>query len=138
MMQARHLDPRGLFGEVEGGCVYAAGVRWALGDCSSQEFELVEGLPPARQVCAGASHQAVVTAAGELWTWGENDKGAAGHARGKKFLPRPRRVRALYKAPRNLALGQPCRQSSTYAQRHAFLAVDGNVRGESARHCAWT
>lgn len=80
----------------------------------------------------------MVTAAGELWTWGENDKGAAGHPRGKKFLPGPKRVRALYKAPRNLALGQPCRQSSTYAQRHAFLAVDGTIKGDSVRHCAWT
>jgi hypothetical protein len=167
------LAGTGMHGHVSGGQVYAAGASWALGDFGGPAFSLVDGIPPVRRVAAGFSHCAVVTAGGELWTWGSDANGCLGHPRreieqdlmssaddpltfvgptpladpgdgglgaGGRQLGerRPRRVDCLYVAPENLALDAPCRQSSTFNERHAFLAVDGVIRGGDEASCTHT
>jgi alpha-tubulin suppressor-like RCC1 family protein len=52
----------------------------------------VGGLPPVKSVAIGIAHTAVVTAAGELWIWGQNGSGQLGIGRGTSSVTSPVRV----------------------------------------------
>lgn len=93
---------------------------------------------PAEKVACGPGHTAIITAAGELWTWGDNKGGACGHKLDRPFVPRPRRVSCLHRAPRNIALRKPTRQSSVYNKRYSYLANDGDLTGDREDNCTHT
>ena len=120
--------------EQQGGEVYAAGPAVVLGrDLPS--FERVMGALATRPVCnisAGYTHTGAVTVGGELYTWGRNFGGCAGHpSPAVAFLHEPAVVRALYIAPRMLSRERRCvaSQSSTYRGYLASKALRGNRDG---------
>jgi hypothetical protein len=50
---------------------------------------------PCRDIAAGYSHSAAVTHLGELYTWGSNVGGGAGHPIIRRDIPEPTRVQCL-------------------------------------------
>ena len=54
------------------------------------------------------------------------------------FVARPKLVRCLYVAPRNLSRGKATRQSSTYAGRTSATAVNGIREGKGEPMCTHT
>jgi hypothetical protein len=83
-------------------------------------------------------HIACLTMEGEMFSWGTNKHGCAGHPIAVSFVPRPKLVRTLYVAPRNLALGKPTRQSSTYAGKLSSTCVNGDRNGWGEGQCCHT
>ena len=127
--------PGGLAPVRAGGNVFVAGPPWALGR-PINKFELVETLKkePVKQISAGYSHTAVVTQQGEVWTWGNNHSGCTGHPVNRHFIQEPERVDAMYTVSELLSTrDKRCRQSSTYNQRHASTAINGDVVGAVLR-----
>uniref|UniRef100_K3X146 EF-hand domain-containing protein n=1 Tax=Globisporangium ultimum (strain ATCC 200006 / CBS 805.95 / DAOM BR144) TaxID=431595 RepID=K3X146_GLOUD len=115
--------------KLRGGQVYVCGGSIPLGRQIST-WELVPELNDIgiRQVSCGVSHTGAVSAYGELYTWGRNNKGCTGHAI-TLFLPRPRLLKCLHVEPYNLLFGKPCRQISVYNEQGPQLAVNGAVDG---------
>jgi hypothetical protein len=98
-------------------------------------------VPPSacvRQVACGYSHTAVLTHEGEVWSWGSNKGGGCGHDVSRGFVIAPHRIDCVYIAPYNLSKGRPSRQSSTYAKKFSFLAVNGDASGASEEVCTHT
>ncbi len=98
---------------------------------------------PCRDIGAGYSHSAAVTNAGELWTWGSNVGGGACHPLYRRDIPQPALVAALYQKAKNLALGKPTSQSSTYnigpkKWHKSKVAVNGIVDGKGEGKCTHT
>ena len=90
------------------------------------------------RISVGTMHAGLLSTDGELFTFGSNEGGCAGHPTIITFVPRPRIVRALYVAPHNMARGKATRQSSTYAKRTPALAVNGRVSGKGESRCTHT
>lgn len=89
---------------------------------------------PCRDIAAGYSHSAAVTHLGEIWSWGSNVHGGAGHPIIRRDIPQPTLIAALYQKAKNLALGKNTEQSSTYnigpkKWHKSKLAVNGIVDG---------
>jgi hypothetical protein len=98
---------------------------------------------PCRDIAAGYSHSAAVTHLGELWSWGSNVGGGAGHPIVRRDIPVPSLVAALYQKAKNLALGKVTAQSSTYnigpkKWHKSKLAVNGVVDGNGEAKCTHT
>lgn len=111
-----------------GGKVFVAGPPWALGKPVDifRETETLRGIP-GKQVSCGYSHTAVVTKEGELWTWGNNHSGCTGHPVDQHFVVEPTRVDAIYTVSEKLSTPDKlARQSSTYNQRDAGIALNGD------------
>ena len=120
--------------EMQGGEVYAAGPAVVLGR-DRPAFERIMGplaTRPVANISAGYTHTGAVTVGGELYTWGRNFGGCAGHPTPEvAFLHEPAVVKALYIAPRMLSREPRCRatQSSTYRGYLAAKALRGNRDG---------
>lgn len=91
-----------------------------------------------KSVSVGTMHVGLLTTEGELYTFGSNAGGCAGHPVLITFAPRPRIVRALYVMPHNMARSKATRQSSTYAKRTPAIAVNGRTSGKGERRCTHT
>ena len=121
---------------LSGGAVFVAGPANVLGMFCPvfREYEALKASPGqlatiCRQVSAGFGHQSAVTSEGELLCWGNNRNGCCGQHYDTLFLPKPMPVKCLYEAPKNLARGKVCRQSSVYGDMDAFIAVEGSSEG---------
>jgi alpha-tubulin suppressor-like RCC1 family protein len=129
--------------KIDGGEVYVAGSAIVLGldlERDLHDFELLTDLKHvnAVEVSAGYGHTAVRTFDGELYTWGKNKEGCTGHPVELDFIGRPSLVECLFTNPRNIALGKPTRQSSTFAGYSADFATDQDRSGDGASKCAHT
>ena len=132
-------DSGARYRKIDGGKVYIAGSRNVLG-LQYDTFTLLKEMEnkPVKHVSAGYQHTAIVTADGELYCWGKNRNICCGSNPKIHFLPTPTLVQCLYEKPRNLALGQACRQSSTYSGRDAGVAVNGDIDGFGMKKCTCT
>ncbi|GLE06898.1 hypothetical protein PINS_up016567 [Pythium insidiosum] len=138
-----------------GGQVFVCGGAQPLGRYVSS-WEHVARLADVavKQVSCGVAHTAAVSAYGELYTWGRNDRGCTGHSvevvhqmwwervagtdtlvclAQRAFIPEPELLRSLHVEPYNLALSKPCRQINVYNEQGAQLAVNGDVDGRLER-----
>tara|TARA_B110000090_G_C13369361_1_gene441415 strand:- start:20 stop:2146 length:2127 start_codon:yes stop_codon:yes gene_type:complete len=98
---------------------------------------------PCRDIAAGYAHSCAVTHLGELYTWGSNVGGGAGHPLIRRDIPQPSMVQCLYQRPKNLALGKPTSQSSRYnigpnKWHKAKIAVNGVCDGNGESKCTHT
>ena len=120
-----------------GGRVYVAGPKHILGEnCPTfRQLEVFEKSSIAVEyISAGTLHQALVTTAGEVYSWGCNRNGCCGQPSEKRFVETPTKIKWLYEAPSNLALGKPSRLSSRYKDASGLSAnnaVDGDIDGHS-------
>eukprot|EP00753_Platysulcus_tardus_P012773 PLAT3541.4.p1 GENE.PLAT3541.4~~PLAT3541.4.p1 ORF type:complete len:1370 (-),score=495.48 PLAT3541.4:66-4175(-) len=127
------------YSNITGGDVYACGAAAAIGSYLPT-FQLVEEMrgKHVKQICTGYAHSAMLTLAGEVYTWGSNMTGACCAPRDVRFVDRPSLVRCLYTAPENLALGKKAQQSSIFAGNDADRAVDGSRDGLGEDACTCT
>lgn len=94
---------------------------------------------PIKQVSAGYRHNALVSVEGELLCWGSNYSGCSGFSpKTVSFVYRPTVVECLYSRPTNMALKKIAYQSSTFNNRDASYAVDGNTSGKGLMCCSCT
>lgn len=124
-----------------GGLVYMAGSRNVLGrQCDN--FELLDSMKemPVKQISAGFMHTSMVTADGELYCFGRNNKVCCGSNPMLHFLEHPQRVECLYQRPTNLTGGKGVvtRQSSTYSGRGPEMAIDNDYEGFGMKRCSST
>lgn len=91
-----------------------------------------------KQVSAGFMHVAMVSAEGELYSWGSNRSGCCGQPLAQVFVPEPTAVPVFYTKPINIAFGQKAYQSSTYSLREAKYAVNGRKDGRGVKRCTCT
>ena len=132
--------------KLTGGAVFQAGSAWAMSGLPIHEFELVKGslyLNPCRDISAGTAHSGAVTYEGELYTWGGNLNGGAGHPVSVISTKTPTLVECLYQKPLNLVIGKEVRQSSTYTVgvkkwHQPEVASNGDTRGEGEKYCTHT
>lgn len=82
-----------------------------------------------KQVSAGYTHVAMVSAEGEVYCWGYNKTGCCGQPMVSQFVDRPTPIKVFYTKPMNLALNKRAYQSSTYNCRDAKYAVNGKKDG---------
>ncbi|KAJ0407324.1 hypothetical protein P43SY_004752 [Pythium insidiosum] len=117
-----------------GGQVFVCGGALPLGRFVSS-WEHVARLADVaiKQVSCGVAHTGAVSAYGELYTWGRNNRGCTGHSVERAFIPEPELLRSLHVEPYNLALGKPCRQMNVYNEQGPQLAVNGDVDGRLER-----
>lgn len=122
-----------------GGRVYMAGSRNILGkQCDVfVKLDCMDRIP-IKQVSAGYQHQALVTAEGELYTWGQNKSQCLGVNTPLTYVTTPEPVAAIFRLPQNIALGRRAYQSSTYASREANYAVNGDISGEGIKKATCT
>jgi len=122
-----------------GGRVYVAGSSNVLGK-DFHVMTLLENIKdiPIKQVSAGFRHSALVSAEGELYTWGHNFDGCCGADSSINFIQQPQVVRCLYSKPENMALGKLAYQSSTFNSREASVAVNGRREGMGLALCSCT
>ena len=120
-----------------GGRLYVAGPKNVLGSAFPMfaELDYLKQNPLIiKSISAGYSHCSFVSEAGELYCWGHNKGGCCGQdPTSTTFITRPTKV-PIYTAPRNLALGRPCRLSSLYKDSQGLSAnnaVDGNTDGSN-------
>jgi len=120
-----------------GGRLYDAGPINVLGSAFPMfaELDYLKQNPLIiKSISAGYSHCSFVSEAGELYCWGHNKGGCCGQdPTSATFITRPTKV-LIYTAPRNLALGRPCRLSSLYKDSQGLSAnnaVDGNTDGST-------
>jgi hypothetical protein len=125
---------------ITGGRVYVAGSGNVLGK-QSDSFTRLD-IPANReitvkQVSAGFSHSALVTAEGELYCWGRNDSSCCAAPSVEIFIAQPRLVACLFEAPINIALGKKVHQSSVLNCRDANIAINGSTEcgGEMDSSC---
>ena len=113
-----------------GGRVYIAGSGNVFGR-SYERFTLLSSMEsiPVKQASAGYQHTALVTADGELYCWGHNRSICCGVSPQAKFIEEPTKVSCLFESVKNLALGGRAEQSSTYNNREASYAVNGDLSG---------
>lgn len=94
---------------LDGGRVFVAGSNHALATFTPTFTALAittsanDHVSMTRVSC-GNAHTAVVSADGELFTWGSNVGGCTGHAVLLSRIPTPTRVDCMYQRPRNLCL----------------------------------
>jgi alpha-tubulin suppressor-like RCC1 family protein/Ca2+-binding EF-hand superfamily protein len=100
-------------------------------------FKDMENIPIKRASC-GYQHTALVTAEGELYCWGHNRTVCCGIAPHVKFLEHPLPVTCLFENVKNLAVGCQAEQSSTYNNREATAATDGDCDGFGLKKCSST
>lgn len=125
-----------------GGFVYMCGAATILPKMTPR-FEKIdvtrnESPQVIRRISVGSLHAGLLSADGELFTFGSNAGGCAGHPTQLVFVPTPRIIRALYVAPHNMSRNKATRQSSTYAKRSSALAVNGKRSGKGERRCTHT
>lgn len=122
-----------------GGRVYMAGSRNVLGK-QCDVFTLIKEIEkiPIKQASAGYQHQVLVTAEGELYSWGQNKSQCLGLNTPLIYIPIPTPVDALFRLPQNIALGKKAYQSSTYAGREAHYAVNGDTDGNGLKKATCT
>jgi alpha-tubulin suppressor-like RCC1 family protein/Ca2+-binding EF-hand superfamily protein len=123
-----------------GGKVYLAGSGNVFGTPypSFTFFKDMEDIPVKRASC-GYQHTALVTAEGELYTWGHNRSICCGIAPHVKFIEHPQPITCLFENVKNLALGcVTVEQSSTYHNREATAVTDGNCDGYGLKKCSST
>jgi hypothetical protein len=129
--------------ELTGGRVYAAGSGTVLGRQCDAFTHIPVGSSAdrpaiAKQVSAGFSHSAVVTAEGELYLWGRNNSGCCAAPSSEVFISRPRLASCLFESPVNLARDKKVYQCSTLNMREATIAINGSTDGSGEEHCAST
>lgn len=96
-------------GKLVGGRVFVAGSSHALAKFTPTfaPLEIVnntsEAVPMAKVSC-GNAHTALVSADGELFTWGSNVGGCTGHSILVPRIKTPTRVSCMYQSPANLCL----------------------------------
>ncbi|CAM9777928.1 unnamed protein product, partial [Discosporangium mesarthrocarpum] len=122
-----------------GGKVYQAGSTNVLGTFCPLFVPLNSfAEAPVKQVSAGYCHSCCITSEGELYAWGNNRDGCLGLPMSTKFATEPQHVSCLHEIPKNLALGQPARQSSVYDNQGASIVVDGDRSGDGPKKCNCT
>lgn len=118
---------------VRGGAVLAAGLHvlpLELGATGTfHDLDSLRSAGPIVAVAAGFSHSAVLSAFGEVYTWGTTRRGCLGHGPGPSTTQQPRRVECLYLRPQNLSLQATARQISTFAMCHPERALRGDCSG---------
>lgn len=115
---------------LRGGLLFMAGSRVVLGkQCDS--FSLVTELENVaiKQASAGYQHNVVVSAEGEVYSWGRNKAGCCGISHKIPFIEKPTLVECLFSLPKNIAQGCRAYQCSTFNKRDAAFAVDGDTDG---------
>lgn len=122
-----------------GGHVYVAGSSNVLGK-DYDTFTLMKSIEtiPIRHVSAGYRHSALISADGELFCWGSNVGGCCGFDPSIAFVQQPQIVKAMYFQSENLALGATASQSSTFHDRYASYAIDGQRSGHGLQQCSCT
>jgi len=132
---------------VAGGRVYVAGSSNVLGtQCDvfthiPVRHDYIEGETEdvcIKQVSAGFMHTVLVSAEGEVFTWGHNKTGCCGAPLAQFFLGHPVPMKFLFTKPANLALRKRAYQSSIYNSRDGQYAVDGRKEGTGVNRCAIT
>jgi hypothetical protein len=125
--------------EFDGGRVYVCGSASTLGH-QVDSFTYVEALNgiPIKMASAGYQHIAAVSAVGIMYCWGRNNSVCCGTAPHASFIEHPTAVNCLYLEPENLALGKRACQSSTYDNRHAYYALNGEKSGKGLKNCTCT
>jgi alpha-tubulin suppressor-like RCC1 family protein len=93
---------------------------------------------PIKQVSAGFAHSVLVSAEGEVFTFGSNYNGACGQPLAHVYVDKPTPVQFLYTRPINLAIGKKAYQSSIYNSRDAKYAVNSRKEGNGVNRCAVT
>ena len=129
-----------------GGAVLQAGSAWAMSGLPIHTFELVKGplyMNPCCDISAGTAHSGAVTHDGELYTWGGNLNGGAGHPVNVVATKAPTLVECLYQKARNLVIGKEVRQSSTYTVgvkkwHQPEAASNGDINGDGEKYCTHT
>jgi hypothetical protein len=117
---------------VKGGGVFICGAAHAFAGVLHSRFSELHNLRKHSivSISAGNAHTAVVTAAGELYTWGTNKNGGAAQPKDQHIIRFPQLVKCLYRAPINLAEGCPATQLDPWADRgNAMNAVNGHRSG---------
>eukprot|EP01036_Dinobryon_divergens_P039279 gene39279-51754_t len=119
---------------VTGGKVYIAGSGNVFGQFY-EEFTLLKSMEkyPIKQVAAGYQHSVLLTADGEVYSWGNNKGICCGHSPHVHFVEHPTRMACLYQGVRNLSIGCTAEQSSTYNNREATAACNGDKSGFGIR-----
>jgi len=131
---------------LKGGLVYMAGSGSVLG----RQYDAFTLVPmhessdeatlgvPVKQVSAGYLHCALVTAEGELYCWGHNRTGCCGAEEKQRFIAQPQAVPFFHTNPSNLAYHKRAYQSSTYNERDAKYALNGNKGGNGVNKATAT
>lgn len=127
------------WGDASGGCHGALGMRspskGLVATRVSFPTKVTVGFPVGARVSkvsCGAFHAAAVTAAGELFCWGEGAFHALGHDGDKSTCPNPRRVRGLWDAGRRVS------HASCGVYHTAAAAIDRTTTEGSGRGELWT
>jgi len=123
-----------------GGRVYVAGSENVLGK-QYTTFGMLEGSlrdKPVRQASAGFRHSALVTADGELFTWGHNHSGCLCFPESTRFVAEPTLVPAMHSNAENISRNMTTKQSSVYNGRESYYAVNGDVSGKGLKKCSCT
>lgn len=128
------------WGDASGGCHGALGMRspskGLVATRVSFPTKVTVGFPVGARVSkvsCGAFHAAAVTAAGELFCWGEGAFHALGHDGDKSTCPNPRRVRGLWDAGRRVS------HASCGVYHTAAAAIDRmTTEGSAGRGELWT
>ena len=122
-----------------GGLVYKAGSQSVLGH-QCDEFVLLEELQntPIKLASAGYQHTVAVSADGELYAWGHNSDLCCGSTPKLHFIPHPTVIPVMFTNPNNIALGKNAYQSSTYNNREARYAINGEKEGNGLKKCTCT
>lgn len=122
-----------------GGRVYVAGSRNVFG-VQYDEFTPVHSLEgvPIKQVAAGYMHTVVLSAEGEVFSWGFNKGGCCGISEKIHFVDQPISMKFLYSPAPNISVGKKAYQSSTYNMREAMYAINGKKDGNGVNKSSCT
>jgi alpha-tubulin suppressor-like RCC1 family protein/Ca2+-binding EF-hand superfamily protein len=127
------------FKQLGGGKVYLAGSQNVFGK-QYDEFTKLESMDRVviKQVSAGFRHSALVSAEGELFCWGFNLNSCCGTADIANFIEHPTIIPSLFTNAVNIGFKKDSYQSSTYNNRTANYALNGNTEGYGLKQCTST